>query len=84
MSKGVSLTVRNLSPVTKAKLSRRAARKGRSLEAEVRALLDAAANERAPPLKGFPDWFIEMIEPGEEDVAAFLDARRKPHAPVEL
>ncbi len=84
MSKGVSLTVRNLSPVTKAKLAKRAARKGRSLEAEVRALLDAAANERTPQLKSFPDCFIEMIEPGEDDVAAFLETRRKPHAPVEL
>jgi plasmid stability protein len=84
MNKGVSLTVRNLSPVTKAKLAKRAARKGRSLEAEVRALLDAAANERTPQLKSFPDWFIEMIEPGEDDVAAFLETRRKPHAPVEL
>jgi hypothetical protein len=50
----------------------------------VRALLDAAANERAAGPKAFPDWFIEMIEPGEDDVAAFLDARRKPHAPIEL
>jgi hypothetical protein len=84
MNKGVSLTVRNLSPATKAKLAKRAARKGRSLEAEVRALLDAAANERLPQPKSFPDWFIEMIEQGEDDVAAVLDARRKPHAPVEL
>jgi hypothetical protein len=84
MSSGVSLTVRNLSPVTKARLASRAAQKGRSLEAEVRAVLDAAANEPIAQALPFPDWFIAMIEPGEEDVADFLQSRRKPHTPVEL
>jgi len=83
MSKGSSLTVRNLSPSTKAKLALRARRKGRSLEAEVRAILDAAAQERATSKDDFPDWFLAMIEPGE-DVADFLDSRRTPHDPVEL
>ena len=83
MTKGTSLTVRNLSPATKAKLATRARRKGRSLEAEVRAILDAAAQEKAPPKDNFPDWFMAMIEPGD-DIADFLEARRKPHRPVEL
>ena len=79
-----SLTVRNLSPTTKARLVRRARLKGRSLEAEVRAILDAAAQERAASANDFPDWFIAMIEPGEDDVAPFLDQRRTPHPPVKL
>ncbi|MBY0563056.1 MAG: hypothetical protein K2P58_02625 [Hyphomonadaceae bacterium] len=83
VGKGVSLTVRNLSPATKARLAARARRKGRSLEAEVRAVLDAAARERAPAKTEFPDWFLAMVEPGE-DVADFLDARRRAHAPVRL
>jgi len=85
MTKTSSLTVRNLSLATKTRLARRAKGKGRSLEAEVRAILDAAAREQIAPQRDFPDWFIEMIEPSaEDDVAAFLDARRTPHAPVEL
>jgi hypothetical protein len=84
MGKTSSLTVRNLSPTTKARLAQRARRKGRSLEAEVRAILDAAAREPHAALDDFPDWFVAMIEPGE-DVADFLDARRRfPHNPVEL
>ena len=42
MGKTSSLTVRNLSPTTKARLAQRARRKGRSLEAEVRAILESA------------------------------------------
>ena len=84
MSKNTSLTVRNLSPATKARLVRRATAKGRSLEAEVRAILDAAAQERTTQQPAFPDWFLAAIEPGEDDVADFLDSRRTPHKPVKL
>lgn len=83
MSKGTSLTVRNLSPSTKAKLAQRAKRKGRSLEAEVRDVLDDAARQKSAARDDFPDWFLAMIEPGE-DVAEFLEGRRQPHKPVEL
>lgn len=83
MPKHTSLTVRNLSPVTKARLVRRAKAKGRSLEAEARAILDAAAQERTAKQSDFPDWFLAMIEPGD-DVADFLDSRRTPHKPVKL
>lgn len=83
MGKGSSITVRNLSPATKARLVSRARRKGRSLEAEVRAILDATARERAPAEDDFPDWFLAIVEPGE-DVADFLEARRRPHRPVDL
>jgi hypothetical protein len=85
MTQNTSLTVRNLSPATKARLARRAKAKGRSLEAEVRAILDAAAQEKAVKQPDFPDWFLEMIEPGEDDIADFLDSRRRtPHTPVKL
>lgn len=42
------LTVRNLDPEVKAEIQRRAARKGRSMEAEVRSILEQAANEPEP------------------------------------
>lgn len=84
MAKSASLTVRNLSPATKARLARRAKIKGRSLEAEVRAILDAAAQEKLGPQSDFPDWLLTMIEPGEDDVADFLESRRSPHRPVKL
>lgn len=85
MPRNASLTVRNLSPATKARLARRAKAKGRSLEAEVRAILDAAAQEKPDSQADFPDWFVAMIEPtDEDDVAAFLDSRRTPTKPVKL
>lgn len=84
MATKTSLTVRNLSLATKARLARRAKRRGRSLEAEVRDILDAAAREPAASDDDFPNWFLAMVEPGEEDVADFLESRRKPHKPVKL
>lgn len=84
MVKNSSLTVRNLSPATKAGLSRRAKAKGRSLEAEVRAILDVAAQQDHDKQADFPDWFVEMLVPDDDDVAAFLDSRRAPHEPVKL
>jgi plasmid stability protein len=73
-----SLTVRGLSPATKTRLAMRARRKGRSLAAKVRDILDAAAREQAPRPTDFPDWFLAMVEPGE-DIADFIDSRRRPH-----
>ena len=85
MASNTSLTVRNLSPATKARLARRAAAKGRSLEAEVRAILDAAAQEKIAGRQDFPDWFMAMIGPTEVDaVAAVIDSRRTPHKPIKL
>jgi hypothetical protein len=84
MPKNASLTVRNLSPTTKARLARRAAAKGRSLEAEVRAILDAAAEEKAAKQADFPDWFLAMVAAGYDDVADFLDNRHVPHKPIDL
>ena len=84
MTKNSSLTVRNLSPATKTRLTRRAKAKGRSLEAEVRAILDAAAQQGAHKQPDFPDWFVAMLFPGDDDVAAYLDTRRIPHEPVKL
>jgi plasmid stability protein len=78
-----SLTVRNLSPETKARLAARARRRGRSLEAEVREILDTVAETPDPAGPPFPDWLIAMVEPGE-DIGPLIDEHRRPHPPIDL
>lgn len=77
-----SITIRNLSPESKAKLRRRAERRGCSLEALARSILDQAAedNSAAP---GFPDDLIALVEPGD-DIEPFLREHRQPQEPVDL
>ena len=62
-----SLVVRRLSEATKERLRQRAARPRRRLEAEVRAILERAAQGTEFPsdaAERFPDWFIRMTRPG--------------------
>jgi plasmid stability protein len=62
-----SLVVRRVSGATKERLQHRAVRHRRSLEAEVRAILERAAQETELPraeAERFPDWFIRMTRPG--------------------
>lgn len=79
-----SIVVRRLSDTTKERLRARAVRSQRSLEAEVRAILERAAQEAvAPDDRGerFPDWFIRMTRPGV-DLDAAIDENRLPHAGI--
>lgn len=81
-----SLVVRNLSEDTKERLRQRAARHRRSLEAEVRSILERAAEE--PQASGdrrerFPDWFIRMTRPGI-DLDPAIEENRTPHEGVDL
>ncbi len=80
-----SIVVRKLSDATKERLRQRAVRHKRSLEAEVRAILERAAQEAAPPGDGerFPDWFIRMTRPGI-DLDAAIEENRIPHEGVKL
>jgi len=48
----------------------------------VRAILDVAAQQGHDTQADFPDWFVEMLHPGDDDVAAFPDSRRAPHAGI--
>ena len=75
-----SIVVRKLSDVTKVRLRQRAVRHKRSLEAEVRAILERAAQEAGPSDAGerFPDWFIRMTRPGI-DLDAAIEENRSPH-----
>jgi plasmid stability protein len=81
-----SIVVRRLSDATKERLRQRALRHGRSLEAEVRAILERAAQEpvgAGADAEPFPDWFIRMTRPGI-DLDAAIEENRVPHEGVKL
>jgi antitoxin FitA len=81
-----SIVVRKLSDETKERLRQRAVRHKRSLEAEVRAILQRAAQEAATPgaeSERFPDWLIRLTRPGI-DLDAAIEENRTPHQGVEL
>jgi len=81
-----SILVRNLPEDTKERLRRRAMRHKRSLEAEVRAILERAAQESVSPVdppERFPDWFIRMTRPGI-DLDPAIEENRRPHAGMDL
>ncbi len=75
-----SVVVRNLSEETKGRLVARAARNRRSLEEELRQILDATARAEAEspdaqePLGSF---IVRITRPGYDDVADMIDAQRK-------
>ena len=77
-----SITIRNLSAESKARLRQRAEQRGCSLEALVRSILDAAADE-APAGGSFPYNLIALVEPGE-DIEPFIREHRRPQEPVDL
>ena len=81
-----SIIVRNLPDETKERLRQRAIRHRRSLEAEVRSILERAAQAgeaASDPIEPFPDWFIRMTRPGV-DLDPAIDANRTSHDGVEL
>ena len=77
-----SITIRNLSPESKARLRRRAERQGCGLEALARSILDQAAENTAAAM-GFPHDLIALVEPGE-DIEPFLSEHGQPQRPVDL
>ena len=82
----VSIVVRRLSDSTKERLRQRAVRHKRSLEAEVRAILQRAAQEAVGPDdvgERFPDGFIRMTRPGI-DLDTAIAENRSPHEGVKL
>ena len=81
-----SIVVRRLPDLTKQRLRHRAARHRRSLEAEVRAILERAAQEDEGKELGaerFPDWFIRMTRPGI-DLDQAIEENRGPHKGPQL
>jgi Antitoxin FitA-like, ribbon-helix-helix len=81
-----TILVRKLPDEAKERLRKRAMRRKRSLEAEVRSILERAAQEAESPdqaIEGFPDWFIRMTRPGI-DLDPALEENRRPHAGIDL
>lgn len=81
-----SIVVRNLSDQTKERLRQRAVRHKRSLEAEVRTILERVAREPAladEESERFPDWFIRMTRPGI-DLDPAIEENRAPHEGMDL
>ena len=75
-----SVTIRNLSEETKGVLARRAARHKRSLEEELRQILDASAKadaENPDALEPLGSFIVRLTRPGYGAVADFIDAQRK-------
>ena len=77
-----SITIRDLSAESKARLRQRAQQRGCSLEALVRSILDAAAEEASPAAR-FPHNLLALVEPGE-DIEPFIRAHKQPQEPIKL
>lgn len=77
-----SITIRNLSEESKARLRQRAQQRGCSLEALVRSILDGAAEE-TPSAGRFPHNLLALVEPGE-DIDSIIREHRQPQEPVDL
>jgi len=64
------ILIRNIDPLTKERLRRRAKRRGKSLEADLReALQDLAQEEVRPagqPQQGFGSWLVSISRPGTD------------------
>lgn len=68
------ILIRNISPTTKERLRRRAKRRGKSLEADLRETLESLAQEEMRPLgkqQGFGSWLVSLSRPGA-DLAPIL------------
>jgi plasmid stability protein len=79
-----TLTIRQLDEELKAALRRRAARHGRSMEAEVRAILDQVLRSGTPTEQGlgtrvhqrFSDDSVDMRPPSRDEPARAADVSR--------
>lgn len=64
------ILIRNVSPVTKERLRKRAKRRGKSLEADLRETLEGIANADAAPRTagqpGFGSWLVSISRPGAD------------------
>ena len=77
-----SITIRNLSAESKARLQKQAETRGCRLEGLARLILDQAA-EQTPVATNFPENLIAMIEPGD-DIEPYLREHDQLLEPVDL
>jgi plasmid stability protein len=72
-----TLTIRNVPPKVVAGLKAQAKRHGRSMEQEVRALLEGVVPDRASVLQQVRNaWSRQSRRPGAAEVQSWLDASR--------
>lgn len=79
-----TLTIRRIDDEVKHALRQRAARHGRSMEAEVRAILDQVLRADTPPERGlgsrvhqrFADDHVDLQPPGRDEPARAVDLSR--------
>ena len=79
------LVVRNIEDDLKSRLQRRAAKHGRSMEAEVRDILRNAVKQEEQPSGGLGTEIAALFEGigfTDEEIAAIEDLRRHPFIPV--
>lgn len=71
------ILIRNIDPLTKERLRRRAKRRGKSLEADLRDALEQIAREDSGSDSGpgFGSWLVSLSRPGV-DLAPILDEIR--------
>ena len=78
-----SITVRRLSDESKERLRKRAERRGCSLEALVRSILDQAAHEPIESTPPYPYNLMAAVVPGE-DIEPYIREHDQKQRPVEL
>ncbi len=70
------LTVRNLDPAVHQRLREQAARHGRSMEAEVRAILEAGVRTNENDVISGLREFAERVRPTDEELVTIFPPRR--------
>lgn len=81
------ILIRKVDAATKAILKQRAARRGRSLEADLREALERLAHEEAgtpDETEPFGSWLVSITRPGVDLSAKLRALRAAPARPVDL
>ncbi|OLT55144.1 Arc family DNA-binding protein [Cellulosimicrobium sp. CUA-896] len=71
-----TLTIRGVDDQVRDRLRERAAAHGRSMEAEVRAILTLAATSTSPVERGLGSWLAEQLDGVADDEPGIFDVRR--------
>jgi hypothetical protein len=80
------ILIRNIDPLTKERLRRRAKRRGKSLEADLRDALEQLAREDSgnDTRPGFGSWLVALSRPGLDIAPALAEIRRAPPRRVDF
>ena len=81
------ILIRNINPLTKERLRRRAKRRGKSLEADLRDTLEIIAQEdssTSAKQEGFGSWLVSITRPGTDLSRVLAKVRAAPTRPVDF